>query len=190
MGYLAVHTGQVVKGAEQVRGWEPERTGQLRNVGPDQSGSRDPYQPPRCWTLWSSGGRRRSVDREEERGGRRGTACLFLGAIKETLLTTCLCCSPAPGKRSGRARRHFHFHTFLHPQESSICLGGGREIYTLLFGNDAQSAATEPKDVFHAFPPKDKCKFTLKREAIFSETRRRPVFLLLCLITVFTRVSR
>lgn len=93
-------------------------------------------------------------------------------------------------KRSGRAQRHLHFHTFLHPEEKSICLSGEREIYTLLFGNDAQTAATEPADVFDAFSSKDKCKFTLKREAIFTETHQRSVFLLLCLITVFTRVSR
>lgn len=95
----------------------------------------------------------------------------------------------APENGSGPARPHLHFHTFLHPQEKSICLSGQREIYTLLFGNDAQTAAAQPADGFYAFSCKDKCKFTLKKEAIFTETLQRPVFLLR-LITVFTRVSR
>lgn len=72
-------------------------------------------------------------------------------------LTTCLCYFPAPEKCFGRVRRHLHFHTFPHlGQNQSLCQSSVREIYTLLFGNNVQTAAAaEPKllagDIFYAF---------------------------------------
>lgn len=76
--------------------------------------------------------------------------------IKKTSLTTCLCYFPAPQKCFSRAQRHLHFHTFLHlGQNQRLCRSGEQEIYTLLFGNDVQTAAAEPQllagDVFYAF---------------------------------------
>lgn len=57
-----------------------------------------------------------------------------------------------------RVQHHLHFHTFLHlGQNQSLCQSGVQEIYTLLFGNDAQTAAAaaEPQllaaDIFYAF---------------------------------------
>lgn len=55
-------------------------------------------------------------------------------------------------------QHHLHFHTLPHlGQNQSLCQSGVQEIYTLLFGNDVQTAAAAAeaqflaRDIFDAF---------------------------------------
>lgn len=145
-------------------------------------------------TLWSSGGARRSAGREEEPGGRRGTrpGTLFVPASYQENAVNDMFVLLSCTRKTAPAQRGFisiFIRSSIPKKDAFVWAASGKFTHCYLVTTH-KSAATEPADVFHAFPSKDKCKFTLKREAIFSETHQRSVFLLLCLITVFTRVSR
>lgn len=63
----------------------------------------------------------------------------------------------SPEKCFSPAQHHLHFHTFLHlGQNQSLCQSSVQEIYTLLFGNNVQTAAAAEAqllagDIFYAF---------------------------------------
>lgn len=92
-------------------------------------------------------------------------------------------------------QHHLHFHTFPHLGQNQSLWVACRKFthcylvttYKLLLPLPRLNCWPETFSMH--FLPKDKCKFSLKRKAIFTHTHISRLFLLPSLITVFTCMS-